>query len=100
MGREINEAQIRDLDKKIEGATEDTIPLKRRRNSLLNISTRVPPEILGRIFYWRVIPNEDRPYTRGLPKGSHNFRLVCHHWFEVAARAPELWGYWGNTLEK
>ena len=100
MGREINEAQIRDLDKKIEGATEDTIPLKRRRNSLLNISTRVPPEILGRIFYWRVIPNEDRPYTRGLPEGSHNFRLVCHHWFEVAARAPELWGYWGNTLEK
>ena len=100
MGREINEAQIRDLDKKIEGAMEDTIPLKRRRNSLLNISTRVPPEILGRIFHWRVIPNEDRPYTRGLPKGSHNFRLVCHHWFEVAARAPELWGYWGNTLEK
>ena len=100
MGREINEDRLRDLDKKIEEGAEDTIQLKRIRNSLLNISTRVPPEILGRIFYWRVTPDGDRPYLRGLPNGSRNFRLVCHHWFEVAARTPELWGYWGNTLRK
>ena len=100
MGREINEDRIHDLDEKIEEGAEDTIQLKRTRNSLLNISTRIPPEILGHIFRWRVTPDEDRPYPRGLPKDSHNFRLVCHHWFEVAAHTPELWGYWGNTLKK
>ena len=100
MGREINEDQIRDLDKKIEEGEEDAIQLKRTRNSLLNISTRIPPEILGQVFRWRVTPDEDRPYPCGLPKGSRDFRLVCHHWFDVAAHTPELWGYWGNTLKK
>ena len=31
-------------------------------------------------------------------KGSYNFLLVCHHWFEVASRAPGLWCFWGNSI--
>jgi hypothetical protein len=51
MGRETNIESIRALEKQIEEGRGDTIKLKRARNSLLNISIRAPPEILGRIFF-------------------------------------------------
>ena len=70
------------------------VKLKRARNSLLNIST-LPPEILGDIFHWNVIVTGD---FGGLKERSHNFLLVCHHWFEVASHTPELWSFWGNNL--
>lgn len=98
MGREVNEDWIRDLEKKIEEGTADIIQLKRARNSLLNISTRVPPEILGSIFRWRITPDTYNPHPLPFPRGSHNFLLVCHHWFEIGSNTPELWGYWRNTL--
>jgi len=101
MGPEINIHSIRDLEKQIEEGTGDPIQLKRTRNSLLNISTRVPPEILGAIFRWNVIPDGGFPLDfGGLQKGSYNFLLVCHHWFEVASHTPELWSFWGNTLRQ
>jgi len=69
------------------------IKLKRTRNSLLNIS-KLPPEVLGNIFYWNVIP---RSHLWGWEDRSHTFLLVCHHWFEVASHTPELWSFWGIT---
>ena len=69
--------------------------LKRVRNSLLNVST-LPPEILGDIFHRNVILKST---FGGLEKGSYNFLLVCHHWFEVASNTPELWSCWGNSLQ-
>ena len=100
MGREINIHSIRDLEKRIEEGTGDAIQLKRARNSLLNISMRIPPEILGIVFRWNVVPYGCRPHFDGLPKGTYNFLLVCRYWFEVASRTPELWSFWGNTLTK
>ena len=99
MDREINLESIRALEKQIgehEGNEKAVIQLKRSRNSLLNISILLPPEILGSIFHWNVIPSGD---FAGLEKGSYNFLLVCHHWFEVASRTPELWSFWGNSIE-
>jgi len=98
MDREINLDSILALEKQIEGHEgheETIIQLKRTRNSLLNISTLLPPEILGSIFHWNVIPERE---FGGLPNGSYNFLLVCHHWFEVASRTPELWSSWGNSI--
>ena len=100
MGPETNIHFIRDLEKQIEGGAGDLIQLKRTRNSLLNISTRVPPEILGAVFRWNAIPEGGFLDFEGLPKGSYNFLLVCHHWFEVASHTPELWSFWGNTLRQ
>jgi hypothetical protein len=100
MGHEINMDSIRDLEKQIEEGAGDIIQLERTRNSLLNISTRVPLEILGSVFRWNVIPGGSPPIFDGLRKGSYNFVLVCHHWFEVASNTPELWGFWGNTLKQ
>jgi len=59
----------------------------------LNVS-KLPPEVLGDIFHWNVTLNND---FGGLEEGSHNFLLVCRHWFEVASSTPEVWSFWGNT---
>jgi len=98
MGPEANIDAIRALEKQIEEGKGDIISLKRARNSLLNVSTRVPPEILGYIFDWCLFQNSFWGFE-GLRKGSYNFLLVCHHWFKVASRTTELWGFWGNTLQ-
>ena len=94
MVREIHIDSIRALEKQIEEHEKAIIRLKRTRNSLLNISTLLPPEILVSIFRWNVIP--DRNFG-GLLRGCYNFLLVCHHWFGVASCAPELWCFWGNS---
>ena len=88
-----NANSIRALEEQIREHEKAIVQLKRARNSLLNIS-KLPPEVLGNIFHWNVAPKH---YFAGLDRGSYNFLLVCHHWFEVASRTPELWSYWGNT---
>ena len=98
MGPEANAGLIRVLEKRIEEGSGDTIKLKRDRNSLLNISTRVPPEILGYIFVWS-LDWENCRYFDGIQEGFYNFLLVCYHWFDVASHTPELWSFWGNTLQ-
>jgi len=98
MGPEANINSIRALEKQIEEDEGDAIKLKRARNSLLNISTRLPPEILGYIFVWSLV-HDSSWHFEGLQKGSYNFLLVCYHWFEIASRTPELWSFWGNTLQ-
>ena len=104
MGLETNIESIVALEKQIEDGEGDVIKLKRTRNSLINISTGVPPEILGSIFAWIVTREQDHSLDSsmhfvGLDKGSHNFLLVCHHWFEVASNTSEVWAFWGKTLE-
>jgi len=95
MGPEANIDLIRALEKQIEEGDGDMIKLKRDRNSLLNISTRAPPEILGYIFTRCLV--RERMF-QGLQNGSYSFLLVCHRWFEVASSTPELWSFWGNTF--
>ena len=85
MDHERNADSIRELDKQIEGLERAISQLKCTRNSLLNITTLIPPEILGKIFCWSRTT-------------SYNFLFVCRHWFEVAGHTPELWSSWGKTL--
>jgi hypothetical protein len=96
MDREINLDSIRALEQQIQEHERAIIRLKRARNSLLNVSTRLPPEVLGSIFRWNVIPDGD---FGGLSMVSDNFLLVCHHWFQVASGTPGLWSFWGNSVE-
>ena len=94
MDYETNIDSIRVLEEQIKGHERAIIKLKRTRNSLLNVS-KLPPEVLGNIFQRNV--TLDGSFK--LEEGSHNSLLVCHHWFEVASRTPELWSFWGNNLE-
>lgn len=104
MDREINLDSILALEKqfqeressgrKVHLHEKSTIQLKRDRNSVLNVSA-LPPEILGDIFGWNVIPDGD---FGGLSTDSYNFLLVCHHWFHVASRTPRFWSFWGNSI--
>ena len=107
MGKQTNIETIRALEKQIEEEEGDIIQLKRTRNSLLNISTRIPPEILGHIFFYTLVRQKCMMRLRGggphfdsIHPSSYNFLLVCHHWFEVASRAPRLWNFWGDTLSQ
>lgn len=77
----------RALDEKL------VLNLKRAHNSLSKIN-KLPIELLGDIFHWNVMIKDD---FGGLDEGSHNFLLVCHHWFEVASCTPQLWSFWGNN---
>ena len=95
MSGEANIDSIRALDDQIREHEKALAQLRRSRNSLLNVR-RLPPEAPGNIFHWNVMLVDD---FGGLEKGSHNFLLVCHHWFEVASCSPELWSFWGNTLK-
>ena len=83
------------MEEQIEEHETTIIKLKRARNSLLNVS-KLPPETLGEIFRWNTIRESD---FGPLEDRSHNFLLVCHHWFEVASCTPELWSFWGNNLQ-
>jgi len=99
MDQEQNIDSILALDKQIKGHKghgKTIIQLRRTRNSLLNVST-LPPELLGSIFRWNIIPCNE---FDGLLMGSYNFLLVCHHWFEVASCTPELWSFWGNSIQQ
>ena len=96
MDREVNIDSIRALEEEIKEHERAAIGLKRARNSLLNVS-KLPPEVLGNVFRWNTILKGD---FDGLEKGSHNFLLVCHHWFEVASRTPELWSFWGTVPDE
>ena len=94
-GSEKNLESIRVLEDQIREHERVSARLKRTRNSLLNIS-KLPPEVLGDIFRRNVTL---KGAFDGLEEGSHNFLLVCHHWFEVASRTPEIWSFWGNNLK-
>ena len=95
MGRERNVDSIRAIEKQITEHETVLAKLKRTRNSLADISTLVPPEILGNIFYWTVILEQERLASRN---ASYSFLFVCYRWFEVASRTPQLWTSWGNSL--
>ena len=93
MDCETNIDSIRALEEQIREHERAIVQLKRTRNSLLNVS-KLPPEVLGDIFHRNVTLKGD---FDGLDDRSHNFLLVCHHWFEVALQTPEIWSFWGNT---
>jgi len=98
MGHETNIDSIQASDERIKETAAELVRLKRSRNSSLNI-TRVPPEILGHIFRFKIVPEVGDDRFAMVQGDAYNFLLVCHRWFEVARHTPELWSFWGNNLD-
>ena len=96
MDRERNICSIRAIEKHVEEPKKTLFKLNHTRTPLSNISTLIPPEILGIIFCWAVILQ--RKQGTGWRRVSYNFLLVCRYWFDVASRTPQLWISWGDNL--
>ncbi|KAF9643663.1 hypothetical protein BDM02DRAFT_3123093 [Thelephora ganbajun] len=96
--REANAHTIQNLEAKIRSHGQEIIRLKRLRNSLLNISVCLAPEILGYIFWWGVVSGVG-PGGR-IAGGTFNFIFVCRYWFDVATSTPSLWAFWGTSLRE
>ncbi|KAF9784554.1 hypothetical protein BJ322DRAFT_1021286 [Thelephora terrestris] len=82
------------LEKQIREHKSAIIKPKRARNSLLNVLS-LPLEVLSNIFRRNITPKQP---SDNLEDVSHNFFLVCHHWFKVASQTPGLWTFWGNNF--
>lgn len=95
---EVNARAIRNLDVEIQHHGKNIVHLKRLRNSLLNVSLYLAPEILGHVFWWKVLSGVN-PSGR-ISGGTFNFLLVCRYWFDVATSTPSLWAFWGTSLRE
>lgn len=98
LSSEANAHTIQSLEAQIQHHGKETIRLKRLRNSLLNVSVCLAPEILGYIFWWRVISGVSA--SGKISGNTFNFLLVCRYWFDVAVSTPSLWAFWGTSLRE
>jgi hypothetical protein len=84
---------ISTVDKGIDGAMQFVRSLFTRRNALVPIS-RLPPEILARVFHLLVL--EEPPLSGGRSLGWIKVTHVCRHWRQVALDDSSLWAQiWG-----
>ena len=96
--REVNAHAIQNLEAKIQHHEQEIIRLKRLRNSLLNPSVCLAPEILGHIFWWSVVSGVG-PSGR-IAGNTFNFLLVCRYWYDVATSTPPIWAFWGTSVRE
>ena len=68
------------------------------RSPLFNGPVYLPPEVLGHIFWCRVVSGVNS--SGSISRGTYNFLLVCRHWFDVATSTPSLWAFWGTSLRE
>ena len=79
------------IDREIDDFESAILVLKRRRNTLSLVS-RLPFEILGRVFEsTRVVMSDER--TQQPQIGWIAVSHVCSHWREIAMNWPQLWSH-------
>ncbi|THH00738.1 hypothetical protein EW145_g7035 [Phellinidium pouzarii] len=62
-----------------------------RNGKSLDLTNRLPPEVLLEIFYWCIPLASDKDYSS--PRFSLTLSQVCSYWRTIALDSPRLWTY-------
>ncbi|KAG6835727.1 hypothetical protein H0H93_015284 [Arthromyces matolae] len=76
------------LQEKIDVSEQDLLTYKRRYNEL-NLTMRLPDELLSEIFTWNLIIRRHK--TREFGEYCTDVAAVCSHWRRIALSQPRLW---------
>ncbi|KAJ8517948.1 hypothetical protein ONZ45_g4959 [Pleurotus djamor] len=89
-----NSPTLAEVDQKIKFLQEDIRVLQRYRNARYSLVSRLPPEIISRIFEEMAFAIPKTSHWN-LPKTPHRYWLsvtqVCHLWRKIAIDSPRLW---------
>ncbi|KAK7030533.1 F-box domain-containing protein [Favolaschia claudopus] len=86
-------AKVRERLEELESRRTIMFDFRQRNSAILSPLRRMPPEVLGEIFYWASPMPQDIPMRRkfSLSDSPWSFTHVCRRWRAISIGRPSLW---------